>query len=62
MGRDEFDNNARVRDVIAKLLLVALPADLRPAAPDLVARVAEYPKVAPLVHKHWGQLAESERQ
>lgn len=57
MGRDQLDNNSRVRDVVAKLLLVALPPDLRAAAPSLVARVAEHPLVAPLIHKRWGQLS-----
>lgn len=60
MGRDEFDNNSQVRDVVAKLMFVALPADLRAAAPNLVARVAEHPLVAPLIHKRWGQLSEGE--
>jgi ABC-type glutathione transport system ATPase component len=60
MSRNDFDNKATVRDVITKLLLVALPAELRASAPDLVARVAEHPDVGPHLHKLWAQLSEGQ--
>jgi hypothetical protein len=49
-----------VREVIAKLLLVALPGELGIAARELVKRVIEHPDVAPHADKLWGELSESE--
>lgn len=57
---EEFDEGTGVRDVIARLLLAALPADFRAAAPDLVDRVAAHPEVAPHIGKRWSDLTESE--
>jgi hypothetical protein len=58
--RAGFDLGEPVRDMIVKLLLVALPAELRASASDLAARVAEHPDVAPHIAKRWGELSESE--
>jgi len=58
--RNDFDREEPVLAVVTKLLLVALPADLRAAAADLARRVAQHPDVAPHIGKHWGELSESE--
>jgi len=57
---EEFDSDAQVRDVITRLLLAALPPDLRASAPDLVERVAAHPDVAPHIERRWGDLTESQ--
>jgi hypothetical protein len=49
-----------VREVIAKLLLVALPGELGIAARELVERVVNHPDVVPYADKLWGELSESE--
>jgi len=58
--RDDFDPGSPVPEIIRKLLLVALPAELHASAVDLAARVAEHPDVAPHVDKRWRELSESE--
>ena len=56
----DFDAALPVREVIKRLLVTALPAELRAAAVDLTDRVAEHPDVAPHVDKLWGELSEAE--
>ena len=56
----EFDKDAEVRDVITRLLLAALPPDVRAAAPDLVNLVAAHPDVARHIEKLWSDVTESE--
>jgi len=58
--RDDFDPGSPVPEIIRKLLLVALPAELHASAVDLAARVAKHPDVAPHVDKQWGELSESQ--
>lgn len=56
----EFDLALPVRDVIRKLLLIALPVDLRACAPELAEHVGKGPAVAPHIHRRWGELTEAE--
>jgi hypothetical protein len=56
----DFNDDMHVREVIAKLLLVALPSELGVAAGELVERVVDHPDVAPHADKLWGELRERE--
>lgn len=56
----DFDPALPVREVITRLLLVALPAELRASAADLAECVATHPEIACLVERRWGELSESE--
>ena len=56
----EFDKDADVRDVITRLLLAALPPNVRASAPDFVNRVTAHPDVAPHIEKRWSDVTEAE--
>jgi hypothetical protein len=56
----EFDVASPVRDVIRKLLLIALPADLRACARELAERLGKLSTVAPYIDRTWGELSEAE--
>jgi len=58
--RDDFDVAMPVREVITKLLVVALPAELRASATDLADCITDHPEVAALVDKRWGELTQAE--
>ena len=58
----EFDKDAEVRDVITRLLLAALPPNVRASAPDFVNRLAVHPNVAPHIEKRWSAVTESEEK
>ena len=61
MREQEYDPEIAVGEAIEKMLIAALPAELRAAAPDLVSRVAEHPQVEPFADKRWGELNESQQ-
>ena len=57
---EEFDRDADVREVITRLLLAALPPNVRAAAPDFTDLVAAHPDVAPHIEKRWSDVTDSE--
>jgi hypothetical protein len=59
--QSEFHAELPVRDVIARLLGMTLPAELASAAAGLIDRVAEHPEVARQMDKRWGNLSDVER-
>jgi hypothetical protein len=57
----DYDDDTPVGTVITKLLLAALPTEVRASAQDLVDRVAEHPEVEAHMGKTWGDLSEADK-